>query len=210
MLSRLRCHLPLWRRALRRRRRLLALLALAVAVTAVLPSLLPPSARGVEVIVANQDLPVGTVIGPEHLRTVRIAAQLLPVDAVTSPEHLLGRTTISPVSAGSPLLDVLLSGGGQPYLPDGAVLMVVPIPELLAPHLSPGTRIELLPTDAVTGTSGGIIAQVIEAAAPGPSTVDLGGSGTGSTQILVSVDRAHSGELAHALGAGNVLVSVIG
>lgn len=210
MLSRLRSHLPHWRRALRRRRRLLALLALAVAVTAVLPSLLPPSARGVQVIVADEDLPAGTVLGPEHLRTVRTAEQLLPAEAPTAAEHVLGRATTHPVPAGAPLLDVFLSGEGQPSLPEGAVLMVVPIPDLLAPHLSPGTRVELLPADPALDSPGAITAQVVEAAPTTPSTVGLGGAGSGSTQILVAVDRASSGELAHALGAGTVMVAVIG
>lgn len=210
MVSRLRRHLPLWRRALRRRRRLLAVLAFAVAVTAVLPSLLPPSLQGVAVIVADDDLPAGTVLGPDHLRAVRTAAQLLPADAPTAPEQVLGRTTTSPVTAGTPLLDVLLSGDGPTVIPEGAVLMAVPVPELLAPHLNPGTRIELLPTDAFSETHGGITAQVVEAAAADSATVGLGSAGAGSTQILVAVDRSRSGELAHALAAGTVTVAMIG
>lgn len=210
MLSRLRRHLPHWRRALRRRRRLLALLALAVAVTAVLPSLLPPSVQGVPVIVADDDLPAGTVLGPEHLRTVRTAAQLLPPEAPTTAEHVLGRATAHPVRAGTPLLDVLLSGEGQPSFPEGAVLMVVPIPDLLAAHLGPGTRIELLLADPTLDSPRGITAQVVDAGPTAASPAGLGGAGTGSNQILVAVDRSRSGELAHALGTGTVMVSVIG
>lgn len=210
MLSRLRHHLPHWRRALRRRRRLLALLALAVAITAVLPSVLPPSIQGVQVIVADEDLPVGTVLGPQHLRTVRTAADLVPAEAATSAERVLGRALTHPVPAGTPLLDPFLAGDGPPALPEGAVLMVVPVPDLLAPHLRPGTTIELLPIDPALDSPLAIAAQVIDAAPTAASTAALGGAGTGSTQILVAVDRSRSGELAHALGAGAVMVSVIG
>lgn len=210
MLSRFRLHLPHWRRALRRRRRLLALLALAVAVTAVLPSFLPPSIQGVQVIAADEDLPTGTVLGPEHLRTVRTAVQLAPAEAPSTAEQVLGRTTTHPVPAGTPLLDPFLSGDGQLDLPEGAALMVVPVPDLLAPHLSPGTDIELLTVGPSPDAVESITGQVVHAAPTAPSAVDLSGGGTGSTQILVAVDRSRSGELAHALGAGAVMVSVIG
>ncbi len=161
-------------------------------------------------IVADEDLPVGTVLGPEHLRTVRTAVELVPAEAPTSAEQVVGRAITHPVPAGTPLLDPFLAGDGQPALPDGAVLMVVPVPDLLAPHLSPGTTIELLPIDPALGSSQGISAQVLEAATTATSTAALGSAGTGSTQILVAVDRSRSGELAHALGAGAVMVSVIG
>ncbi|WP_345078332.1 SAF domain-containing protein [Brachybacterium paraconglomeratum] len=210
MLSRFRHHLPHWRRVLRRRRRLLAVLALAVAVTAVLPSFLPPSAQGVRVIVANEDLPVGTVLGPEHLRTVRTAVQLVPAEAPTKAEDVLGRTTALPVPAGTPLLDPYLSADGQPALPKGAVLMVVPVPDLLAPHLSPGTDIELLVASTSQDARKSIAAQVVRSVPTTAPDAALSGSGTGSSQILVAVGRSRAGELAHALGAGTLMVAVIG
>src|SRR5699024_11824432 len=91
MFSRLRAHLPLWRRALRRRRRLLAVLALAALTASLLPSLLPPSSRGVEIVVADAELTPGTALSRADLRTARIAPELLPEGAAQQIEDVVGQ-----------------------------------------------------------------------------------------------------------------------
>lgn len=210
MLLRLRSQLPLWRRALRRRRRLLALLALAVAVAALLPSVLPPSVRGTEVVVAREQIPAGTELAPEHLRTVRIADQLVPEDAPTGTQDLLGRTTAVPLVPGAPVLPAVLAGPQSVAVPAGSVLMVVPVAEVLLPHLRPGIELELLLPDPVSGHIGRVPAQVIEVAEDSQETDALGSGAAGTMAVLVAVERARAGELAHALGAATVEVAVIG
>lgn len=210
MLLRLRSQLPLWRRALRRRRRLLALLALAVAVAALLPSVLPPSVRGTEVVVAREQIPAGTELAPEHLRTVRIADQLVPEDAPTGTQDLLGRTTAVPLVPGAPVLPAVLAGPQSVAVPAGSVLMVVPVAEVLLPHLRPGIELELLLPDPVSGHIGRVPAQVIEVAEDAQETDALGSGAAGTMAVLVAVERARAGELAHALGAATVEVAVIG
>ena len=167
MLSRLRTHLPAWRRALRRRRRLLALLILAATLAALLPSLLPPSVRGVPAVVADQDLPAGTVLEAEHLRTVHVAEELLPVGAPSGPDEVIGQRTAHPLPAGAPLLPTALAAEEHPVLPAGMALMVVPVPGALAPHLSPAPG-RAVPTARLRG--GALLAQVMQErrAVPGP------------------------------------------
>lgn len=210
MLLRLRSQLPLWRRALRRRRRLLALLALAVAVAALLPSVLPPSVRGTDVVVAREQLPAGTELAPEHLRTVRIADQLVPDGAPASSQELLGRTTVIPLGAGAPLLPPVLAGPQSVTTPAGSVLMVVPVAEVLLPHLRPGIELELLLPDPVSGSIGRVPAQVIEVTDGDQGPDALGSGAPGTMAVLVAVERPRAGELAHALGAATVEVAVIG
>lgn len=209
MLSRLRAHVPLWRRALRRRRRLLTALVVAMLLAALLPTVLPPSARGVEVVVSAMPLDAGTVLASDHLRTVRVAPELVPEGTPHQADQILGRTLRHSLPAGSPLWDALLEDPGGPSIPDGSVLMIVPVPDVLSPHLRPGTRIELLSTDPTRFAGSSVPAEVVEVIAPGSSSVELGG-GEGTPQAVVTVRRDRSGEVAHALGVGGVVVSVIG
>lgn len=210
MLSRLRTHLPAWRRALRRRRRLLALLILAATLAALLPSLLPPSVRGVPAVVADQDLPAGTVLEAEHLRTVHVAEELLPVGAPSGPDEVIGQRTAHPLPPGAPLLPTALAAAEHPVLPAGMALMVVPVPGALAPHLSPGTRVELFPTDLASGAGAGITAQVMQGAESSAGAAVLGDGTGGMSEILVAVPREGARELAHALSTGTISLAVIG
>ncbi|MDN5821913.1 MAG: SAF domain-containing protein [Brachybacterium sp.] len=210
MLPRLRAHLPVWRRALRRRRRLLVALAVTALVAALLPSMLPPSARGVEVVVVDVALAPGTVLTPTHLSTARIAEDLVPAGAVLGIEQVLGRTTRIPLGAGAPLLPGMLEASGAAAVPEGSVLMTVPVPQSLVPHLPPGARIELVPMDPTASGSSGIPARVLEVVASDSLSPALGSGGTGTAEVLVTVEQGQARELAHALGFGAVVVTVIG
>ena len=101
-------------------------------------------------------------------------------------------------------------GAEGPAIPEGTALVAVPVPEVLLPHLAAGTRIELLMSDPVDGTGSRVPAEIrslsADAATSGPP-VSPGSSGT---EALVLVERQSAGDVAHALGAGTVTVSVIG
>ena len=114
-----------------------------------------------------------------------------------------------PLPAGTPLLPTM-PPHEETMLPEGTALMAVPVSEVLLPHLAPGSRVELFPTDPTAGARAGITAQVVEGVPHESSGVALGGSPGASPEILVAVPRAHAGELAHALSASAVAVSVIG
>jgi hypothetical protein len=210
MLARLRTHLPAWRRALRRRRRTLAVLVVLAAVAALLPSLLPPSLRGADVVVLRSDLPAGTVLRPEHLGTLRIAEELIPPRAARSVHDLTGRTTAFPLADGTPVLPGMLEGEGAAAIPPGSVVMAVPVPSVLVPHLGPGARIELLSADPVTGTSLRVAATVVELSSPPGGGTGAPGAGPEPPAAIIALDRTRSGEVAQALGAGALTVSIIG
>lgn len=209
MLSRLHHHLPLWRRALRRRRRLLAFLAVAVLTVALLPAVLPPSTRGADVLVADVAIPAGTVLEAEHLRTVHVSGQLLPEGAVSAADQVQGRTARVDITPGTPLLPDLLTSEDGPAVPEGTVLMALPVPDSLHAHLRPGTGIELIPADPAQPARSAIVAEVIEIV---PSSDTAGGLGApaSAAEAVVAVPRERSSDVAHALVTGRVLVSVIG
>lgn len=210
MLSRLLTHLPVWRRALRRRRRTLGLLAAATAAVLVLPALVPASMQGTEVVVAADDLPTGTELDPEHLRTVEVASSLVPAGAASSAEDLEGERLARPVTEGGAILPSDIVGADGLPVPEGTALMAVPVPEVLLPHLSVGTRIELLMSDPVDGSSTRVPAEIRSLSEGTRTSGSPGVTPAAGPEALVLVERHSAGEVAHALGAGTVNVSVIG
>ena len=173
------------------------------------PSLLPPSSRGVDTVVAAAELPAGTLLGPEDLRSVAVAPQLVPAGAVAQPEDLVGRTLRHPVGAGTALVPAMLEEPGAELIGAGRVLMAVPVPAVLLPHLRPGAEISLLPASSVEQAGAPIPARVVDMAADDQAASPLG-TGSGGPQVLVSVEASRSHELAHALTGGAVSISVIG
>lgn len=213
MLSRIRAHLPPVRRALRRRRRTLTVLLIALLAAMLLPHLLPPSIRGHTVLVAAEDLPGGQPLAAEHLREVEVAASLLPAGTTSTHEELLGRETTVPVPQGTPILPGLLDGGDDSVVPAGSALMAVPAPGVLAPHLLPGTQVEILASGPDPGAPQRIPAQVVDlpGSAAEPAAAGIGGTGSGGdVVVLVTVDRPRAGDLADAMGEGWLTLSVVG
>lgn len=186
------------------------MLAAATAAVLVLPSLLPVSMQGAEVVVAAGDLPTGTELAPEHLRTVEVASSLVPDGAVSSPDVLEGEHLAGPVAEGGAILPADLVGADGLPVPEGTALMAVPVPEVLLPHLAVGTRIELLMSDPVDGSSKRVPAEIRSLSEASRASGALGTTGSATPEALVLVERHSAGEVAHALSAGTVSVSVIG
>ncbi|MGO1979041.1 SAF domain-containing protein [Brachybacterium tyrofermentans] len=211
MLTWIRAQLPLLRRSVRRRRRTLAVLVAALLVAALAPALLPPTVRGTSVVVTAVDLPAGTELSEHQLREVRIAAELVPTGAPTSQEDVVGRETALPLPAGAPVLPGVLTGGGPTELPEGFVLMAVPVPSALVPRLTPGVEIEILSTGPDLSSPERITARVVELPAAQPTGSSLVAPGAGaSTEMVVAVERTRSGDLAHSLHEGWMSISLIG
>lgn len=215
MLSRIRSQLPLWRRALRRRRRTLTVLAATLLVAALVPSalpaLLPGASRSVSVVVASTDLPAGTTLDSAHLETVRVAEDLVPPQTETSPEQLQGRSTAVAVPSGTPLLPGMLEGEVTGAVPEGAALIAISAPAVLGPHLSPGTMIEILSSTPEAGTTRSTRAQVVEVSPDDDeATAALGASSPSQTVLLVTVDAPGARDLAHAFHEGWMTITVIG
>lgn len=215
MLSRIRSHLPLWRRALRRRRRTLTVLAatllVAALVPSVLPALLPGASRSVSVVVTSTDLAAGTTLESVHLDTVRVAADLAPPQATASPEQLQGRSTAVALPPGTPLLPGMLEGEVPEAVPEGAALIAIGAPAVLGPHLAPGTMIEILSSTPEAGVTRSTRAQVVEVlTGEGGAAAALGTTAPDQTMLLVTVDAVGARDLAHAFHEGWMTITVIG
>jgi pilus assembly protein CpaB len=132
---------------------------------AVQPAAAPPVAQTAEaprlnkVVLAANDLPLGTTLDAHHVKAVDWPAGLMPQDAYASPETLIGRVTISRIVTNEPLTnDKLAPVGTRGLLPliiePGMRATTVRVNEVAAVggFIVPGSRVDvLLTTDAAKG-----------------------------------------------------------
>lgn len=215
MFTRLRSHLPAVRRALRRRRRalavLLALTLTALALPPLLGAVLPPSARGATVVLAAEDLPAGTELSDAELTTAVVAEDLVPPGAAVEDAALEGRRLAVDVPAGSPVLPTMLHGDDELSLAPSEALMVVPAPAELTEHLTAGSPVELLAATPELPRPRAVRARVVAVSAPAGDGALVTDTTTGrDVQVTIRLDRADTGDIAHALREGWLTVSIIG
>lgn len=105
------------------------------------------------VVVAAQQLQLGSVVGPADVKVVAWPASSVPPGYATSPEQVLGRGVIQPVTMNEPLLTSKLAakeeGGGLPIvIPEGMRGVSVKVDEVIgvAGFVLPGTRVDVLVT----------------------------------------------------------------
>jgi len=114
--------------------------------------------RSVQVMVAANDIQVGTKLEPHDIRPVTLPQSAVPPGAYTSPSQVLGRGAILPMSKGEFLLPgklaALNAGAGLPsMIPPGMRAVSVRVNDVVsvAGFVQPGTRVDVL----ATGNRGG-------------------------------------------------------
>src|SRR4051812_31367650 len=133
------------RRAVLARRRLLAALLTAVAVATGLHAATATPPAEVPVVVAARDLPSGTVLGDEDLRTVGFRPGSVPAGVAAAPA---GRTLAAPLRAGEPVTDVRLVGPSLIEGYPGLAAVPVRLPDAaMADLLAVGDRVDLVSAD---------------------------------------------------------------
>lgn len=168
---------------------------------------------GVEVIVAADDLQVGTRVEEHDIKVVRIPASALPPGAPRRRSDVLGHGVILPISKGEFILPNRLAGenagAGLPSLiPPGMRAVSVRVNEIVsvAGFVTPGTRVDVLLTG--TPASGGDqqTTTVLQNVAVLASGHTLERTATGEAQntavitLLVSPDDAQRLTLASSQG----------
>jgi pilus assembly protein CpaB len=113
---------------------------------------------GADVIVAADDIQVGSRVEEHDVRIARFPASGLPPGAYTKKSQVMGRGVIIPISKGEFVLPSKLApenaGAGLPALiPPGMRAVSVRVNEVVsvAGFVGPGTRVDVL----LTGTPGG-------------------------------------------------------
>jgi pilus assembly protein CpaB len=117
-----------------------------------------PQTAGVDVVVAANDLNVGSKIEDRDLKIVRLPAESLPEGVFRSKTRVVGRGVVLPVSKGEFILPNKVAGenagSGMPALiPPGMRAVSVRVNEVVAVagFVVPGTRVDVL----LTGNPGG-------------------------------------------------------
>jgi pilus assembly protein CpaB len=111
---------------------------------------------GIEVIVAADDLQVGTKVGERDIKVIRVNQSDLPVGAPRRKADVLGHGVILPITKGDFILQTKLGGENQAGLPalipPGMRAVSVHVNEVVsvAGFVTPGTRVDVL----LTGTPG--------------------------------------------------------
>lgn len=145
-------------------RRLLAALCAAVTVLAVVRVVEPPPPAVDPVVVAARDLPAGTVLGPEHLRTVDYASGTAPDGLLTRPA---GRSLAGPVRRGEPLTSTRVVQPGLLAEHPGLAAVPVRIPDpTTVSLLRVGDRVDLVAADPAAGHATPVATEALVLALP--------------------------------------------
>jgi len=124
--------------------------------------------NSVPVVVANQDLPVGTLLTVDHLKVVAWPAASQVPGAFATTEEVSDRGLIAGVVANEPLTDSKLAsreagGGLPPSIPLGMRALSVRVNEVIgvAGFVVPGTRVDVLATVQQQGGQAGGMSKVV-------------------------------------------------
>lgn len=194
--DRLRRLLTSVRRAVLRRRRVLAAVLTAVAVAAGLHSVTAPPPPRIDVLVAARDLPGGTVLAPGDLTPVPFASGSVPDDLATSTT---GRTLAAPVRRGEPVTDVRLVGPGLADGHPGLTAVPVRLPDAgMVGLLAAGDRIDLVAADPEGSGARVVAAGVPVLAVPRPPADAAIDGVTGRLVVVGATDQTEVTRIADA------------
>jgi pilus assembly protein CpaB len=192
-----------FRRALRRHRRTLAILATLAAVLAGLTALAPPRPDSVTVVTAARTLTGGATVRAEDLDRTPLPPGAVPDGAWTEPGDVIGQTLAGPVPAGQVLTATALlrhraSRGGT---------VVAPLPladDRVSGLLQAGDQVDVLAADTQSGKTR-VVASAVRVVTGAIAASD-DAPGTGGL-VLVEVTPATATALAAA--ASTSVLSVV-
>ncbi|MGH3423496.1 MAG: SAF domain-containing protein [Nocardioidaceae bacterium] len=196
----LRAFLHDLRRTVRARRRPLAALCAAVAVTAALQVVRPPAPETVPVLVAAHDLDAGTTLAGDDVTVAERRPEALPVHSYDAAGDATGRTVAAPMRAGEAVTDLrLVHPGLLDGYPDGSALSAVRVADRAAlTGLRVGDEVNVIGVDPRGRREPEVIARrarVVALPEPGP---DAGHDAGQDAVVLVAVPQDVALELADA------------
>ena len=171
------------------------------------------AAPGVEVVVAANDIPVGSKVADGDVKLVRFPVAVLPSNIFHLKTSVVGRGAILPIAKGEFFLPNKLAGenagsGMQSLIPPGMRAVSVRVNEVIgvAGFVVPGTRVDVLLTGNPSGASDQQTTTVLENVAVIATGQKLERNTAGEPQLtpvitlLVSPDDAQKLTLATSQG----------
>ena len=184
------------RRAVLRRRRLLAAVLTAVAVASGLHAAVAPPPARVGVPVAARDLPAGVVLSAGDLTDAEFAPGSVP-DGVAA--DAAGRTLAAPLRRGEPVTDVRLVGRALTDAHADLTALPVRLPDAgMVGLLRAGDRIDLLAADPQGSGARTVAADVLVLAVPRATAASAGEGTTGGRLVVVGVHPEEVTDVADA------------
>jgi pilus assembly protein CpaB len=105
------------------------------------------------VVVAKNDLPLGTELDQDDVKVVDWPAGSVPQGAISNPEEVVGRGLVMPMIQNEPILPMKLASkeagaGLPPVIPPGLRAMSVRVNDVIgvAGYVLPGTRVDVIGT----------------------------------------------------------------
>ena len=184
LLLRLRSAVRHVRRAVLRRRRLLAGVCALVAVLAGLRATAAPPATTVPVTVAARDLGAGVVLGPDDVVTARFAPGTAPSGHIRDP---VGRQLAAPLRRGQPVTDTALLGEALVHGRPDLVALPVRLPDTaMAELLEVGDEVDVVAADPQGGPAATVAKGALVLALPPPPT-DAAADGLPGRLVVLGV-----------------------
>lgn len=186
------------RRALVRRRRWLAAACALVAVGATVAALRPAPPATSTVVVAASPLAAGTVLEAADLVTVAVPPEAAPPGRLTVDE-LVGAVVAAPIDAREPLTSRRVVGASALVPAEGEMTVPIRLPDAgVASLLGVGDVVDVLATDAESGTTRTAARDVRVVALPPDDDGDIGAAGLGGRLVVVAAPRETAVTLAGA------------
>jgi pilus assembly protein CpaB len=132
-----------------------------------------------DLVIAKVEIPLGTVLNPDHLDKVHIPKTSMPELAFAKPEDLIGRVSINAIGPREPLTEYRLAPKGSlaglaALVPEGYRAMAVKVDDEagVAGLLSPGMLVDVISvvrtdTSNREGTAAKVVLQNIKVLATG-------------------------------------------
>jgi Flp pilus assembly protein CpaB len=174
------------RRAVLRRRRLLAALCALVGVLAGLRVAAAPPAATVPVTVAARDLGAGVVVHADDVVTARFAPGTVPSGRVRDP---VGRQLAAPLRRGQPLTDTALVGDALVEGRPGLVALPVRLPDTaMAELLHVGDEVDVVAADPQGAPAATVTRDALVLALP-PPAADAAADGLPGRLVVLGVSE---------------------
>ena len=172
------------RRAVLRRRRVLAALCALVAVWAGIRATAAPPPDRVPVTVAARDLGAGAVLRPGDLTTASFAPGTVPSGHIRDP---VGRQLAGPLRRGQPVTDVALLGASLVQDRPDLVALPVRLPDTaMAELLRTGDEVDVISADPQGGPAETVARSALVLALP-PPPADAAADGLPGRLVVLGV-----------------------
>lgn len=206
---------PHVRRAVRKNRALLALVAIAGFTCLSAPPLAAHVLPGTPVVVAAHAIAAGETLDDSDLTTVMVRPDLIPAGASRQPHELVGESTAGTINQGDLVLRENLREAAPSLDPEHALVSIPIAPGSVVEGAEAGTQLRLVcerPSSSIDADRPATLSEVRAVLRESHGSADSSGTmfaASGSPTATVEIDRAHISTIAHCTSGTPPFVAVV-